>query len=82
MATNFEISATNTENLEKANFRIFQLKFEFYRKLSSLEVKFLDFIIIRRVTYLPNLLNGFDRELVSNQKKKHYSGSSLNRTRV
>ena len=33
----FEISTTVTKKLEIANFSKFQLKFEFFRKLSNLE---------------------------------------------
>ena len=41
----------------------------FFRKLSSLKLKFVDFSHSETPYNLPNPLNCFDREFVSNQKK-------------
>ena len=43
----FEISTTHSEKVENTNFRIFQLKFEFFRDLSSLELNFLVFFFVK-----------------------------------
>ena len=63
----FEISTTLTEKVRK--FQKFQLKFEFFQKYSSLELNFLNFFHSETPYNLPNLLNCFDRQFVSNRKK-------------
>ena len=66
----FETSTTHTEKTRKCKFQKFQLNFEFLRKLSNLELKFLDCFFHSETPYnFPNLLNCFVREIFSNQKK-------------